>query len=129
MNLSASYYDRLRTLFWISVSNFVFPVILNLAQLILAFRNPNFLDGAYVLIVNNYISVIGVLLATIWSTSTKVQGVHSTGSTLQIADADGAATQSPRFAPTVVGDDVDDIELFTSTPTADVRYAGVEPNA
>ncbi|KAI0753771.1 hypothetical protein C8Q74DRAFT_1211121 [Fomes fomentarius] len=126
---ATSYYYRLRTLFWISVSNFVFPVILNLVQLILAFRNPDFLDGAYVLIVNNYISVIGVLLATIWSTSTKVQGVHSPDSTLQVADADGVGTQSPRFAPTVVGDDADDIELFTSTPTADVRYTGVEPDA
>ena len=63
--------DRLKTLFWISASNFVFPVIFDLALLIIAFRDASFLDGTYVLMVSNYVDVVGVLLATIWLTSTK----------------------------------------------------------
>ena len=63
--------DRLKTLFWISASNFVFPVVFDLALLITAFRNASFLEGAYVLMVSNYVDIVGVLLATIWSTSTK----------------------------------------------------------
>ncbi|EJF58933.1 hypothetical protein BD309DRAFT_208803 [Dichomitus squalens] len=66
-----TYYDRLRTLFWISASNFVFPVVLDLTLLVLAFSEDNFLTGTYVLMVSNYVDIIGVLLATIWSTSTK----------------------------------------------------------
>ncbi|PIL26388.1 hypothetical protein GSI_12145 [Ganoderma sinense ZZ0214-1] len=69
-----SYYDRLKTLFWISVSNFVFPVVLDLALLVLAFRDASFLDGAYVLMFSNYADIVGVLLATIWTTSTKPPG-------------------------------------------------------
>ena len=88
----------------------MFPVILNLAQLILAFRNPDFLSGAYVLLVNNYVTIIGVLLATIWSAGTKPQARTS------IDDTGGVATQSPRFAPTIVSEDVDHVEL--STPSA-----------
>ncbi|KAI0365824.1 hypothetical protein BV20DRAFT_1056099 [Pilatotrama ljubarskyi] len=64
-----SYSSRLRTLFWIATSNFVFPVLLNLAQLILVFRDRDFIHGTLVFLVNTYVVVIGVLLATVWSTS------------------------------------------------------------
>ncbi|KAI0742305.1 hypothetical protein C8Q80DRAFT_1108373 [Daedaleopsis nitida] len=90
-----SYYHRLRTLFWISMSNFVFPVILNLVQLILAFRDKSFLDGAYVLIVNIYVTIIGVLFATIWSMGTK--GLRQPVRPVAVA-AGNAPLQSPRFA-------------------------------
>ncbi|TFY77140.1 hypothetical protein EWM64_g6873 [Hericium alpestre] len=63
----SSYASRLKALFWISISNFVFPVILNIAQIILVFRDSNFLDGSYVFIVNNYVAIIGVILATVWA--------------------------------------------------------------
>ncbi|CDO76591.1 hypothetical protein BN946_scf184868.g5 [Trametes cinnabarina] len=63
--------SRIRTLFWIAVSNYMVPVVLNLAQLILAFRDPSFIHGSYIFIVNNYVQIIGVLLATIWATGTQ----------------------------------------------------------
>ncbi|PIL26392.1 hypothetical protein GSI_12149 [Ganoderma sinense ZZ0214-1] len=63
--------DPLKTLFWISASNFVFPVVLDVALLVIAFRDPSFLTGAYVLMVSNYVDIVGVLLATIWSTRNK----------------------------------------------------------
>ncbi|KAI0820495.1 hypothetical protein BC628DRAFT_1330172 [Trametes gibbosa] len=69
--LRQSISSRLRTLFWIAVSNFVIPVLLNLAQLIFIFRDVEFLHGTYIFIVNNYVQIIGVLLATIWSTGTQ----------------------------------------------------------
>ena len=64
-------HDPLTTLFWISASNFVFPVILDLALLVIAFRDPSFLNGVYVLMVSNYVDIVSVLLATIWSTRNK----------------------------------------------------------
>lgn len=93
--IAVSYYDRLKTLFWISVSNFVFPVILDLALLVLAFRDAAFLDGAYVLMVSNYVDIVGVLLATIWTTSTKYPhaqpGFTPSGAAIR-------SRTSPRFA-------------------------------
>ncbi|KAL1937372.1 hypothetical protein VTO73DRAFT_13778 [Trametes versicolor] len=68
---SATIPARLRTLFWIAVSNFVVPVLLNLVQLIYVFRDPDFLHGTYIFLVNNYVQIIGVLLATIWSSGTQ----------------------------------------------------------
>ncbi|PIL26386.1 hypothetical protein GSI_12143 [Ganoderma sinense ZZ0214-1] len=62
-----SYGARLQTLFWIALSNFVFPVIFDVAQLVLIFRNPNYVEGSYVIIVNSYVSILGVLFSTIWA--------------------------------------------------------------
>ncbi|EJF60337.1 hypothetical protein DICSQDRAFT_147987 [Dichomitus squalens LYAD-421 SS1] len=77
-----SYLSRLRTLFWIATSNFVFPVILNIIQLICAFRDANFNDGINIYLINVYVQIIGAPLATIWSIGTqttpdKVQITHS----------------------------------------------------
>jgi hypothetical protein len=51
------------------VSNFVFPVILSIFQLVFIFRNPNFLKVAYIYVTNGFVEIIGVLLATIWTSS------------------------------------------------------------
>ncbi|KAI0742341.1 hypothetical protein C8Q80DRAFT_1273030 [Daedaleopsis nitida] len=66
-----TYSSRLKALFWIAVSNFVFPVILNIAQLVLVFRDKSFLNNSYLFMVSMYIQIIGVLLATIWCTGTR----------------------------------------------------------
>ncbi|KAG1747107.1 uncharacterized protein EDB91DRAFT_68536 [Suillus paluster] len=59
---------RLRGLFLIALSNFVFPVILNLIQLGLVFGSKaSFFQTSLVYMVNNYVNIIGVVFATIWS--------------------------------------------------------------
>ncbi|KAI0324278.1 hypothetical protein GY45DRAFT_1375691 [Cubamyces sp. BRFM 1775] len=63
-----SFSSRVRTLFWIAASNLVIPVLLIFVQLVYVFHDNNFLHGAYVYIVNIHLQLIGVLLATIWST-------------------------------------------------------------
>ncbi|KAM5531173.1 hypothetical protein V8D89_015143 [Ganoderma adspersum] len=74
-----SYGARLRTLFWIALSNFVFPVIFDVAQLILIFRDRNYIEGSYVVIVNSYVSILGVLFSTIWASgATRLGEVSST---------------------------------------------------
>ncbi len=67
-SITGSYTSRLKALFWIAASNFVFPVLLNLVQIIFAFSEASFENTSYVLTVNNYVQIIGVLLATIWTT-------------------------------------------------------------
>ncbi|KAI5993835.1 hypothetical protein F5J12DRAFT_726594 [Pisolithus orientalis] len=58
--------ERIRQIFYISVANFVFPLIFNIAQIILIStdRSPN--TGGLLLLINNYVTVIGVLCATLW---------------------------------------------------------------
>ncbi|KAJ7830399.1 hypothetical protein B0H13DRAFT_1514563, partial [Mycena leptocephala] len=70
-NLPASYAAKLKALFWISVSNFVFPVILSITQLIFRFRDNNYLNGTYIFFANNYVEIIGVLFATVWAAGTQ----------------------------------------------------------
>ncbi|TFK37248.1 hypothetical protein BDQ12DRAFT_632665, partial [Crucibulum laeve] len=66
-NGRASYPATLRALFWISVSNFVFPCMFAIAQYILIFRDPNPNHYLIVLISNIYVAIIGVLFATVWA--------------------------------------------------------------
>ncbi|KAG0704152.1 hypothetical protein DFH29DRAFT_913144 [Suillus ampliporus] len=59
---------RLRVLFFIALSNFVFPVMLNIIQLSFIFGSTaSFFRTSIVYIVNNYVTIIGVVFATIWS--------------------------------------------------------------
>ena len=70
--------SRLRTLFWIALSNFVFPVIFDIAMLILVFRDLNYMDGSYVTTVNSYVSILGVLFSTIWASGSSRLGETTT---------------------------------------------------
>ena len=55
--------------------------MLNIAQIIFIFRDRNFVHGTYITMVNNYVEIIGVLLATLWCSGTKWQGGAYTQST------------------------------------------------
>lgn len=57
---------RIREIFYISVANFVFPVLFNIGQIICITADPSFYLGTLLLLSNTYVSVIGVLFATIW---------------------------------------------------------------
>ncbi|KAG2748603.1 hypothetical protein P692DRAFT_20857167 [Suillus brevipes Sb2] len=60
--------NRLQGLFLIALSNFVFPVVLNIIQLGLIFSSTSsFFRTSMVYMVNNYVNIIGVVFATIWS--------------------------------------------------------------
>lgn len=55
----------------------MFPVIFDVAQLILIFRNRNYIEGSYVVIVNSYVSILDVLFSTIWASGTTRLGEAS----------------------------------------------------
>ncbi|KAG6887516.1 hypothetical protein C0995_014712, partial [Termitomyces sp. Mi166 len=58
---------RLRGIFAIALANFVFPLFMNVTQLILIIRDTNYARGAEVLMANMYVSIFGVLFATVWA--------------------------------------------------------------
>lgn len=74
--------SRLRGLFVIALGNFVFPIILNLMQIFFISTDRSFLHGTYVLLTNNFVSIIGVVFATVWTSSQSWNSTSvTTGST------------------------------------------------
>jgi len=81
---------RVRRLFLIAVGNFLLPGLLNFVQLILVFVLPDHRDPpatqtrlffvcAFIMVVFNYVCIVGVVFATIWSTGTSAASGWSTG--------------------------------------------------
>ncbi|KAJ3859188.1 hypothetical protein EV359DRAFT_23063, partial [Lentinula novae-zelandiae] len=64
---SKSLLSRIRTLFAVALANFVFPLFLNVAQVILIARDHSYARGAEVLMSNMYLGILGVLFATVWA--------------------------------------------------------------
>ncbi|KAJ7621507.1 hypothetical protein DFH06DRAFT_1341135 [Mycena polygramma] len=71
---SSSSADKLKSLFFLALSSFMFPCMFSIAQIILTFHNHDFFLGAYVFVNNLYIEIIGVLLATIWASKSRYEG-------------------------------------------------------
>lgn len=60
--------QKISTLFWISTSNFVFPVILSIVQIAIYMASPdNYLVALYVETVNYHFTIMGVVFATVWA--------------------------------------------------------------
>ena len=82
------------------MSNFVFPVILSIIQLVFILHNPNFLKAGYIYVTNSFVEIIGVLLATVWASSSHWSDSTSTvrgntvENTLRFAPKNGASTFS-----------------------------------
>ncbi|GLB39318.1 hypothetical protein LshimejAT787_0604800 [Lyophyllum shimeji] len=68
-NSKASFPDKLKSLFWIASTNFIFPLIFGLCQIILLFVRGHILVAASVEMANIYISIISTVFATIWSST------------------------------------------------------------
>ncbi|KAH8818817.1 hypothetical protein DL96DRAFT_372244 [Flagelloscypha sp. PMI_526] len=59
--------SQLQKLFYLGLSSFVFPCLLNIISVIICYKASIFLNSyAYVFMANFYIQIVGVLLATIW---------------------------------------------------------------
>lgn len=76
-NAKFSLRSRLRTLFWIALSNFTIPALFSVAQIIVIYREVNPIIINQIILVNTSIAVIGVVFATIWAGSVNRQIAHS----------------------------------------------------
>ncbi|KDQ23235.1 hypothetical protein PLEOSDRAFT_1090771 [Pleurotus ostreatus PC15] len=83
--------SRLRMLFIISVSNFVVPCLFSTAQIVIASTDIDatnlalFLTSTYLSISNNFVTIVGVVFATIWSTGSTWIGSNSNAGTTMSA--------------------------------------------
>ncbi|KAI6152520.1 hypothetical protein BKA82DRAFT_763847 [Pisolithus tinctorius] len=57
---------RIRKIFYISAANFVFPLIFNIVLIIFITTTQLFVTSALLLLINNFVTVMGVLCATLW---------------------------------------------------------------
>ncbi|KIJ69980.1 hypothetical protein HYDPIDRAFT_104649 [Hydnomerulius pinastri MD-312] len=71
INSKLSFTKRLQTLFWIAVSNFVFPALFSVAQIIVVYRAVDPVAINQICLANTSIAVIGVVFATVWAGSVK----------------------------------------------------------
>lgn len=65
-NVGISISGRIRQVFYISAANFVFPLIFNIALLFFVTTDHSPNTGILLVFINNYITVMGVLCATLW---------------------------------------------------------------
>ncbi|KAH7916299.1 hypothetical protein BJ138DRAFT_1108944 [Hygrophoropsis aurantiaca] len=66
-----SFGKRLKTLFWIALSNFVIPALFSLAQIIVVYRSIDPVVINQICLANTSVAVIGVVFATVWAGSAK----------------------------------------------------------
>ncbi|KAF8181388.1 hypothetical protein K438DRAFT_1976109 [Mycena galopus ATCC 62051] len=68
-NEKQSYTDKLQRLFWITSTNFIFPLIFGLIRIITTFVATNATLYAVIYAVNAYVAIIFTVFATIWSST------------------------------------------------------------
>ncbi|KAJ7493705.1 hypothetical protein FB451DRAFT_1215181 [Mycena latifolia] len=68
-NSTQSYASRLQTLFWIAATNFVFPLIFGLIQIVTAYAAANTTLYLTVSMVNHSATIISTVFATVWSST------------------------------------------------------------
>ena len=115
-SVAGTYIQRLKTLFWTAVFNFVFPIIFNVVLIILVFRQPDFLHGSYIIYTNNYAQIIGVLLATVFVAGR--QGDLNDGSPVhghQLGHNYSESTYATRIALESVGSSHSNLEVVDIT--------------
>jgi len=78
----SSFSDRLLSLFWITSTNFIFPLVFNLCQVIILFVSNNLLLAASIENVNIYVSIISCVFASIWASTSSYQEAIASHSNL-----------------------------------------------
>jgi len=66
---STSYASKLQTLFWIASTNFVFPLIFVLVEIVMVFAGTATVIFSGVDVVKTYVTIISTTFATVWSST------------------------------------------------------------
>ena len=91
-------------MFWIAASNFVFPICFNIAQVVVIFTTHETAVPSYLMWTNIYVSILGLVFATVWSNSTRAGSRRMEASDMvSTAYRSNAVPYSYGFATTVPG--------------------------
>ena len=96
--LASSLAERLRQIFYLSVANFVFPLLFNIGKIICISVSRRRSTVTMLLLMNNYVPVIGILCATIWFSGTDWARTHGDPE-LPHSDRMGSGRRMPGNAP------------------------------
>ncbi|KAK1235433.1 hypothetical protein PQX77_001346 [Marasmius sp. AFHP31] len=88
-----SFGERLKYLFWIAVSNFIFPMLFSLVQIVIVYREVNFVIVNDIILANTMIAVIGVVFATVWAGSSHWKNTSLSASNGTASTAEGNTPQ------------------------------------
>ncbi|KAJ6571263.1 hypothetical protein B0H19DRAFT_1231135 [Mycena capillaripes] len=66
---STSYASKLQTLFWIASTNFVFPLVFVLVEIVMVFAGTATVIFSGVDVVKTYVTIISTTFATVWSST------------------------------------------------------------
>ncbi|KAJ7732258.1 hypothetical protein B0H14DRAFT_2479696 [Mycena olivaceomarginata] len=72
-NSKQSYTSKLQGLFWIATTNFVFPLILGIIQIVTIFVGNDAVLSTSFQMTNTYVIIMSTVFATIWSSTTSFQ--------------------------------------------------------
>lgn len=62
-------FSRVPAVFFITLGNYVVPVTIDIAVIVLMIFLPGWSNGTYILFVANYITILGIVFATVWTTN------------------------------------------------------------
>ncbi|KAJ7493716.1 hypothetical protein FB451DRAFT_448267 [Mycena latifolia] len=72
-NSTQTFASKLQTLFWIAATNFVFPLIFGLIQIVTACAGTDIILSVAVGMVNTYVAIISTVFATVWSSTSSLK--------------------------------------------------------
>ncbi|KAJ6481234.1 hypothetical protein C8R47DRAFT_1284270 [Mycena vitilis] len=85
-----SYASKLQSLFWIASTNFVFPLIFSVSQIITIFMGKVILSAS-LSTVNVYVAIISTVFATIWSSTASFEAATGYAGATSSYRSDGEA--------------------------------------
>ncbi|THH13250.1 hypothetical protein EW146_g6944 [Bondarzewia mesenterica] len=132
VNRSRTLLSRIRSLFLIALGNFILPVIMNIASIILIATDSSYLNGSYVLLSNNYVAILGIVFATIWTNKqswnrhTQANSDSSIAhSTFDPAPAGGMKVSAIRFNAAPYVDSRSEVDVETGARSRSVSVVGI----
>ncbi|KAI0269846.1 hypothetical protein BC834DRAFT_967582 [Gloeopeniophorella convolvens] len=66
---SRDIFSRVPAVFFIALGNYIIPVAVNVTVIVLMILLPHWTSGIYILFVANFVTILGIVFATVWTTN------------------------------------------------------------
>ncbi|KAF8203505.1 hypothetical protein K438DRAFT_1820254 [Mycena galopus ATCC 62051] len=109
-----SYSSKLQRLFWIATTNFIFPLIFGVIEIITVFVGKDVILAASFEMVNTYVAIISTVFATIWSSTSSFK--EAIGQNNSLASSRPVVFRMNRTRGTTDSGPVDDLNTHGVKP-------------